>query len=134
MQVRALVSSFVALAMSGALVLACGDDDDSGSNVTPDGGTQTPDSGTSPGTDSGTGSTTLRRARSGAIGSMGVCIPTCPRWVRAVSRSLLGCSPISDERVPRAAARESRSASMSISCVDSSSMPTERKSIAAVPR
>lgn len=54
MQVRALFGSFVALAMSGALVIACGDDDDSGSNGTPDGGTQTPDSSTPPGTDGST--------------------------------------------------------------------------------
>ncbi len=54
MKVRALVGSFVAFAMSGALVLACGDDDDdSNTNITPDSGTQTPDSGTNPGTDSG---------------------------------------------------------------------------------
>jgi len=47
MQVRTLVGSFVALAVSGALVLACGDDDDdSNTNVTPDSGTTTPDSGT----------------------------------------------------------------------------------------
>ncbi|OJY15820.1 MAG: hypothetical protein BGO98_24445 [Myxococcales bacterium 68-20] len=47
MQKRALMSSFVALAMSAGLVVACGDDDDSNTNVTPspDGGSQPPDSG-----------------------------------------------------------------------------------------
>ena len=53
MQFRTLVGSFVALAVSGALVLACGDDDDSNTNVGPDGGTTTPDSGTDPNPDSG---------------------------------------------------------------------------------
>ncbi len=53
MQQRVLVSSFVAFAMSGALVLACGDDDDSSTNGTPDGGTQTPDAGGSTQEDSG---------------------------------------------------------------------------------
>lgn len=55
MQKRALMSSFVALAMSAGLVVACGDDDDdSNTNITPspDGGSQTPDSGSpEPGND-----------------------------------------------------------------------------------
>ncbi len=56
MQKRALMSSFVALAMSAGLVVACGDDDDDDANTnitpSPDGGSHTPDSGSpDPGND-----------------------------------------------------------------------------------
>lgn len=46
MQFRTLVGSFLALAVGGALVLACENDDgDAHTHVTPDSGTQTPDIG-----------------------------------------------------------------------------------------